>query len=345
MDAQTELHGAALSARIDSDAELRYFGQAPLEEIRRELKHYGVAVEGTTASLRTYLARRIAEFAPPCNGSRRDHAEARYLEELRSIQRIAAFVARRSHLSADEAEEFTADVLVRLFENDYAIIRKFDGHQTFTTYLTSVILGLLHRHRVAQWGKWRPSAEAKRLGDKAITLERLLTRDGFSFAEAVNILTTQIPPSSLLELKAIYVRLPLRNPHPRLVSDDICPDFPTMDSADDRVQERDRERNARAAAAALDAAIEQISSEDRTILQLRFWRGMTVVDIARILHIEPRKLYKRLEKLFAVLRRSLENAGIDRGMVDDLLRNPAYDFPLESMPERMQTASDGKRPD
>src|SRR6185295_1916310 len=108
--------------------------------------------------------------------------EETYLQHLPTIERIASFVARRNHLNADEAAEFTQEVRFRLFDGDYAIIRKFEGRSLFSTYLTTVIGRLFHQWRVEQWGKWRPSAEAKRLGDKAIALERLLSRDGYTFA-------------------------------------------------------------------------------------------------------------------------------------------------------------------
>jgi len=344
MDAQTELHRAAGAVRIDSDAEERYFGKAPLEEIRRELKHYGIAVEEIAASLRTYLARKIAELERPCEPLWKD-AERRYLEQLPSIDRIAAFVARRGHLSADEAEEFKSEVRMRLFEYDYAIIRKFEGRTSFTTYLATVILRLFHQYRVAQWGKWRPSAEARRMGDQAVTLERLLTRDGFSFQEAVNILTIRdratVTPS---ELEAIYVRLPVRWPRPLLVSGDGSLEGLAIDCADDRVQERDRIRNARSVAAVMDMVIKEMSAEDQLVLRMRFWQAMKVPDIARSLQIDQKRLYKRLDRLFFVLRRALETAGIDRGVVVDLLSHGSSDLPLASMPERMQTSFDVNRP-
>src|SRR6185503_1033291 len=104
-------------------------------------------------------------------------------------------------------------VCFKIFEDDYGIIRKFEGRSSFSTYLTTVILRLFHQWRVEQWGKWRPSAEAKRLGDKAITLERLITRDGFTFDEAVKVLTVRDGGlSPVAELEALYVRLPLRTP-------------------------------------------------------------------------------------------------------------------------------------
>src|ERR1700741_4396198 len=84
-----------------------------------------------------------------------------YLQNLRPIERIAAFVARRHHLDASETEEFVQEVRVRLLVDDYAIIRKFEGRATISTYLTTVIGRLFAQWRGEQWGKWGPSAKAK----------------------------------------------------------------------------------------------------------------------------------------------------------------------------------------
>src|SRR5438045_4333623 len=103
------------------------------------------------------------------------------------------------------------------------------------------------------WGKWRPSAEAKRLGEKAITLERLLTRDGFSYGEALETLTTGTRAFTREEVEAIYLRLPERQPRPVLVSS-LAPDAaPTIDPDRDLFT-ADRRKTARAAVAAIDEA-------------------------------------------------------------------------------------------
>ncbi len=247
--------------------------------------------------------------------------EETYLENLRTIERIARFVAHKHRLNPDEAAEFEQEVRVRLLENDYAVFRKFEDRSTLSTYLTTVILRLYQQWRVEQWGKWRPSAEAKRLGEKAIVLERLMTRDGYTFDEAVRVLTT--PGGSqytAAELEAIYLRLPNRVPRPVAVSDEVLPETVAADSgADDRVEARDREKAARRAASTMDGLLRELDAEDRLILQMRFWHAQKVPDIARTLHIEQKKIYKRLDKLFGTLRRGLERAGVSQSDVAVLL--------------------------
>ena len=248
-------------------------------------------------------------------------SEEIYLQHLQSIDRIAAFVARRNHLGSDEAAEFAQEVRVRLLENDYAVIRKFEGRSEFSTYLTTVIVRLFHQYRVEKWGKWRPSAEAKRLGDKAITLERLITRDGLTLHEAVETLTT--PTGSQYteaELEAIYARLPPRNPRPVVVSGEVSPDAAAVDAdAYDHVEMADRERFARKTCKAIDALIQSMDAQDRMILNMRFAQARKVPDIARRLHMDQKKLYKRLDMLVGRMRKSLESQGLKSKEVGALL--------------------------
>lgn len=319
------------------DDDERYYATAPIDEIRRELEHYGVRVGPAIAAVRALIDERTPRVRPA--SARRVSAldpETMYLEHLRSIERIAAFIAHRSHLTPDETEEFVQIVCVKLLDDDYGIIRKFEFRSSFSTYLTTVIGRLFQQWRVEQWGKWRPSAEARRLGEKAITLERLLSRDGFSLSEAVTVLTQGYPQHFTVgELEAIYIRLPLRKPRTVLLSDEnVLAELSSEDTAEERVRAGEREIAARSIAAGIDRAIGDFSPEDRLILQLRFWNRRKVPEIARIMSLEPKKVYKRLDHLFKALRRALEDAGIDHATVGELMDGPALDLSLELRPER-----------
>jgi RNA polymerase sigma factor (sigma-70 family) len=244
-----------------------------------------------------------------------------YLQNLGTIERIASFVARRNRLNEDDVSEFTQEVRVRLLEDDYAIIRKFRNRSSLSTYLTTVIARLFHHWRIAQWGKWRPSAEATRLGDKAIVVERLMTRDGYSLDETVKILTT--PSSSqytLGEIEAVYLRLPPRHPRPMFVSDEQSAEGIAVEpEADGRLEMRDGERSARTAASTIDELAPSMKPRDRLILQMRFRDALKVPDIAQRLNLDQKWVYKRLEQLCNTLRKRLEAAGVRRSDVGALL--------------------------
>ena len=146
------------------DDDERHYATAPVDGIRRELEHHGVRVEPAIAAVRALIDQRT----PRVRAASALDPETTYLLHLESIEKIAAFVARRGHLSAGEIGAFVQVARVRLFENDYEIIRKFEGRSSFSTYLTTVILRLFHAWRAGERGKWRPSAQAKALGENVL---------------------------------------------------------------------------------------------------------------------------------------------------------------------------------
>lgn len=267
-----------------------------------------------------------------------------FVQNLDLINRIAAFVCRRNHLNPAEADEFSSHVRFKLLEDDYAVLRKFEGRSSLSTYLTTVIQRLFFQYRVQLWGKWRPSAEAKRLGEKAITLERMLTRDDYTLEEAINTLTTgNESPYTRAEIEVLYLRLPVRLPRPMLVPDTAVPDIAAPAAADDGVMQQHRECTARAVSRALDDAIGSMDSQDKVILQMRFWRGAKVPDIAVALHMDQKKLYKRIDHLIGGLRVALEGAGIARDDLGDLLTHADHNLTLqtENRPPRPSHQPDG----
>src|SRR4051812_9136398 len=111
-----------------------------------------------------------------------------FLKSLPLIEKLIAFASRRSRFSREDAEDFSSWVKLKLIEDDYGVLRKFKGGCNLGTYLSVVIQRLAQDYRNHLWSKWRPSAEAIRLGPLAVRLEQLLVRDDYSFEEACQIL-------------------------------------------------------------------------------------------------------------------------------------------------------------
>ena len=252
-------------------------------------------------------------------------AEEFYKQHLTVIAQIAHAVCRRNGVDDHDAEDFASDIRLKLCEDNYAVIRKFEGRSTLSTYMTTVIQRMFFQYRVQMWGKWRPSAEARRIGDKGITLERLLTRDGFTYSEAVAILTSGSDPAfTVAEIEAMYLRLPVRQPRPMLV-----PAIENTDNGPAVEQELfsgDRADLARRAVAVVDEAMASMDAEDQMILRMRFWNGRKVPEIGRALRLDDKKLYKRIDKLLAQLKFALEQAGIPCDAVCELLDHPDHEL-------------------
>src|SRR6476661_705108 len=98
-------------------------------------------------------------------------AEELFRQHLPAIGQIAESICRRNGVGHHDAEDFASDIRLKLCEDDFAVIRKFKGKSSFTTYLTVVMnKRFLDRQRQA-WGKWSPSSQARRLGPVAMLLE------------------------------------------------------------------------------------------------------------------------------------------------------------------------------
>src|SRR5262249_19321138 len=207
--------------------------------------------------------------ADPNRTSSRERWERLFLAELPTIQRLIASVARRHQLSPVDADDFAAEVHLRLISDDYAVLRKFRSRCTLRTFLTVVIQRLFLDYRNAQWGKWRPSAQSVREGAVAVRLERLTTRDGFTFDEACEILETndgyRIDRTALART---YGRFrPRARPH-FVTAHDGADQTPSTASADEGLVVADAQRRVERAAAALRAVLQAAPAQDRLILRL-----------------------------------------------------------------------------
>ena len=251
---------------------------------------------------------------------------------LAVIQRVISYVSRHAGLSGADAEDFASAARLRILDNDCAVLARYEGRASLSSYLTIVLRRFLVDYKRAQSPRWYASAEAQRRGGVAILLERLIRRDGRTIEEAVAIAHMQYPDLTAAQLEAVAADLPARQPAPSLVAIDEADDerFPGTASAEDLVEALDLRNRSRNTSRAVRAALVRLTPEDRVIIRLRFGKGMSVADIARALGVAQRPLYRRLESLIAGLRRALEHEGLDAGAVADLVggRGELLDFGL-----------------
>jgi RNA polymerase sigma factor (sigma-70 family) len=266
-------------------------------------------------------------------------SEALLLSHLETIERAAAFIAARHHLATPDAEDFVSHVKLKLIEHDYAILRKFQGRSSLRTYLVAVIQKLFLDYRIAKWGKWRSSAEAQRLGPLALHLERLLVRDGYTFDEAFELLTTNHRVTAARDqLLSIAERLPRRTRR-RFETDDTLGNLEACGpSPDAGVFERDRGDAAERVGRVLNELVARLEPQDRLIIVMRYADGRTVADIAAALGVDPKALYRRFDRLLRELRSGFEAAGVDATSVMDILESPAVEVDWTDVAARSEHA-------
>jgi RNA polymerase sigma factor for flagellar operon FliA len=245
-------------------------------------------------------------------------AEDLYRQHLTHIDQIAASVCRRHGVNHHDAEDFASDIRLKLCENDYAAIRKFQGKSSFTTYLTVVINKAFLDHRRHLWGKWTPSTQAKRVGPVAIVLETLVYRDGCTFETACQVLEQKHAfEIDRRELRTVLAQLPRRAPR-RFESDDDLGTLPSNDDADAPLLADERAEQQASAEAALRDALATLQDEDRAIIRMMYYEGMSAADVARGLYIDQKRLYPRIRQLLGSLRKILTERKISPDVLEAL---------------------------
>lgn len=248
-----------------------------------------------------------------------EEAGIRLEESLRLLPAIVSGLRRRHRLSPSDAEDLESVARLKLFENDGAVLRAFRGTSTLKTYLTTVVARLFLDERIRSWGKWRPSAEARRLGAEAVDLERLTAREGLPLAEALERLKSVHPALSEARVREMSRALRV-TPGRRFVGEDALSERASPEPDPEALAlRREREEAARRTTRALLSALDGLEPRDRLIVRLRFFDAVPIVEIARMIHVEATPLYRRIESLLGHLRRALVASGISQAEVADLL--------------------------
>jgi RNA polymerase sigma factor (sigma-70 family) len=266
--------------------------------------------------------------------------EQLFLSELALIERVIGWVCARRCLRGADAEDFASTVKLRFIENDYEILGRFEGRSSLPTYVTAVIQRLYLDFQAQRFGKWRPSAEARRLGPVALRLESLLYRDGLTFEEAHSVLQTDLQVSeSRAALHELSLKLPRRVSRKHASVTEM--ETPPAASGPTAVEQVEREVLAERTFVALRSALGRLPPRDRIILRLHVEGGLSLADVARALGEDQKALYRRRDGLLKRLRLDLEDAGIQVGDAQELLATLDWESALTTDPAAARAFAEG----
>jgi RNA polymerase sigma factor for flagellar operon FliA len=236
------------------------------------------------------------------------------------IQKVAGITCRRNSVWGDDAEDFLSLALMKVVENDFAVIRQFQGRADLKTYLATVVVRRFYEWTRERWGRWRHSARAQQLGDLAMDLEALVHRDGYALREACEVLRSRgRTESSDAELARLFAELPDRTPHPGKAPTTSPDELADDDRPDERVIGGEVESRCRRVLDVLYRALALLQPEDQVLVRGRYGDGKSVADLARALRTEQAPLYRRSEKLKGELRKVMEREGVGRDDVRECL--------------------------
>lgn len=245
---------------------------------------------------------------------------------LRLIERVARGVCRRARVEGADADDFVSAARLALLENDYAILRSYEGRASLSTFLNVVLRRLLVDERVRTLGKWNPSREALRLGRTGVLLETLLRRDGRSIDEALPLVRNLDPSLTREQVAQMASRLPERTMRPRLVELDEDVAIAHPQDADAALVEAETRAIAARANVTMREALAALTVEDRMLLRCRYGAGMPLSDVARILGVPQRPLYRRSEAILRRLRETLRDAGVDEKAAMEIVGSAVVDL-------------------
>jgi RNA polymerase sigma factor (sigma-70 family) len=249
--------------------------------------------------------------------------EREFLDHLPVINQVVQFIGRRHRLDRDAIEELQSAIHLKIIDNDYEVLRKFEARSSMRTYLTAVVQRHFLDSRTAMWGRWRPCACARRAGPPGVMLDQLLTRDAIALDEAVARVRARHDVSEPA-LRSLATQIPVRTPR-RFVGEEALEEVPS-DAALPLVDATLGRDEAQRAESALGAALGALGSEDQVILQYRFVYGLQVSQISRMTGLEQKPLYRRLEGILKVMRREMEAHGLTREHVMAVVGSPGVEI-------------------
>jgi len=276
----------------------------------------------------------------------------RLIDEWKTLEILVAMTCRRRGLNEADADIVATMVMLKLFENDCEIGRRFRGGTSaeFRAYLNRIVVHTFSDFCIHRFGKWHASASAKRLGEAALLLEKLVYREERDVSEAIAAVHAKHPDVSEAQLARMLAQLrgrPRRNSAVSLEASGI--DVPQASSADDLIAEHDRRKLEHRTAELIRTFIQGLSDGDRLLLQYTFESNMPVSAIERMVRIPAKKLYRRRDQLLRELRVTMANAGVtaadaeclvghisettDFGLRNDQLRPTQFDEEVATPPE------------
>jgi RNA polymerase sigma factor (sigma-70 family) len=226
---------------------------------------------------------------------------------LPMVDEIIAEVARRHRVRGDDLAEFRSLAYMKLLEHDYAVLRRFQGTSSIRTYLSVVLHRVLLDQRNREWGRWRPSAAAHRIGPVAVNLERLVTRDGLTTEEAVKALASQDLSGCQDLVKTLEARGPVRCGRATL-GEEAIPESPDPAAGPEAATEHGELRaQVETLGRRVQDALQSLDPEDHLIVTLRFRDGLSMAEVAKVLRVESKPLYRRIERILARLKEVLSS--------------------------------------
>lgn len=251
-----------------------------------------------------------------------------YHQSLKALPPILLGLGREKRLPPEDVKDLRSDIQVKLLENDYRVLRRWDSRSSLKVYLVTVVYNIWHDRVRGEKGRVRVSAAARRLGPPAPELEVLLGQ-GLTLDQAYETIKPHFPDLSHSEAVEIAARI---NPRPgrHFESQAVVARLPDPEPTGyEHLERQEKLAKKRKALDLMHRRLSELPEQDRILLVRAHAEGVKFSRIATDLEIDQRPLYGRNERLLTMLRTDLEEAGIRWEDVSEVL---GIDEPPETDP-------------
>jgi len=243
------------------------------------------------------------------DASYRDERESLFLQHREFIERTVRSICSRRGIFGDDADDVVGDVMEKFVRDDYLVLEKYRGDGNIEGFIRATVA-----HRVLDWlnkelGKWRSSAAARRLGREAVLLERLVYRDGLTWAEAItDVLARDDVGLTRRRLARLARKIPIKAGRRKVALEHI------LNAAIDDLTEPPPHQDAMdthrsSLLEAVQAELARLDPEDQLIARMRFVDRFRVKDISESLQIKCEVLYQRIYTLRRRLKACVQECG------------------------------------
>lgn len=247
---------------------------------------------------------------------------SKFLEKkYKLIESCIKVISYNKGLKEEEVEEFKSEVMLKLCENDYKILREYKGKSSFKTYIIVVISRIYIDLLRKKIGRWRASKVAEVYGETGRLIEELIYKKGYSISEACKVLSynygIKISEEEIEEItKNIYPKENINKVDFKEIKDSIK----SADLYPDKEMEvEEREAKRYAIERIIKEEIEKLSDIDKLIIKLKFESNISTNRISKALGISNFLLKKKIKEIMELLKESVIKRGYDEETIKDLL--------------------------
>lgn len=228
-------------------------------------------------------------------------------DNIETIYSTINFFCRNKQIIGEDKKDFSSQILIKVIDNDYKVLRSYNKKSKLTTYLLTVISNYYIDLKRKEIKRWRPSKKSKNKGPIAVKLDELINKKNYTLEEAHDTLTINHNYNVTLdELSKIASEFKNSTRQIRKVSDThlttLTDNNPHTEEAIIKTEDQKTVNDMIRVSVKIR---ENLPGEAKLILKMRFFDDYSISQIGRMLNIKRHAVDKILKDSLKEIKDSL----------------------------------------